>query len=72
MEWALTMDRHPLTDRVDRGLAEQGFRELTQEETALVGGGIAPLIVFAAGLVVGSLFPEAGKAVVNWVKHLFS
>jgi hypothetical protein len=34
------MDRNPVTDRNDAEFAEQRLRELSNDETALVGGGI--------------------------------
>jgi len=39
MEWTSTMRSTLVTYRDDRELAEQGLRELTKDETALVGGG---------------------------------
>jgi hypothetical protein len=42
------MDKTPVIDRNGEELVEHGFRELTNDETALVGGGLLFLLVVAA------------------------
>jgi hypothetical protein len=56
------MDKHTVSDRDDGELVERGLRELTNDETALVGGGFAWLIAvgiyLVAAMVVGAIASE--------------
>jgi hypothetical protein len=56
------MDKKLVSDRDDGELVERGLRELTNDETAFVGGGfpwlIAVGIYLLAAMVVGAIASE--------------
>jgi hypothetical protein len=75
MEWALSMDKNPLSDRHREDMAEKGLRDLTTDEMALVSGGfpIVAAIVAAAVYIVNHYGKDiamgvAGNATYDLVK----